>query len=233
MSQAFNLFRLQKIDTQLDQINNRLGEIARILAEDENLRHAEEQFQSTKSQLFKIQQTLKQKEDEVQAQRIKIETNESSLYGGKVRNPKELQDLQIEIASLKRRLATLEDEQLDIMLAAEEAEKEFNQAQKNLNQAQADHSSRNASLIGEQSQLTKTKDSLLAERNPLVNSVVPNNLAIYQALREQKKGVAVVSVDDESCSACGTTIRPFEIQAARSPQKIAFCSTCNRILYAG
>jgi predicted nucleic acid-binding Zn-ribbon protein len=180
-----------------------------------------------------MQQSLKQKEDEVQAQRIKIETNESSLYGGKVRNPKELQDLQVDIASLKKRLSILEDEQLDIMLTIETAELEFSQAQKNLNQAQADHGNRTASLAGEQSQLSKSKDNLLAERNPLLNSVVPENLSIYQSLRDQKKGVAVVSIDDESCSACGTTIRPVEIQAARSPQKIAFCSSCNRILYAG
>jgi len=116
MSQAFNLYRLQKIDTQIDQINNRLAEINHILAADENLHKAEELSQNTKNQLFKMQQNLKQKEDEVQAHRIKIETNESSLYGGKVRNPKELQDLQMEIASLKKRLTILEDEQLDIML---------------------------------------------------------------------------------------------------------------------
>ena len=233
MSQAFNLFRLQKIDSQLDQINGRLAEIDHILATDENLHLAEEQFQNAKKHLFILQQTLKQKEDEVQAQRIKIETNESSLYGGKVHNPKELQDLQIDIASLKKRLLILEDEQLDIMLAIEVAENEFGQVQIDLNQAQADHVNRTASLAGEQSQLIKSKENLLAERNPLINSVVPENLAIYQALREQKKGVAVVSVDDESCSACGTTIRPAEIQSARSPQKIAFCSSCNRILYAG
>ena len=233
MSQAFNLFRLQKIDTQLDQINNRLAEIDRILSEDNDLRLAEERFQNAKNHLFKMQQTLKQKEEEVQAQRIKIETNESSLYGGKVRNPKELQDLQIDITSLKKRLSTLEDEQLEIMLEVEIAENEFGQAQKDLHQAQADHVNRTSSLAGEQNQLIKSKDHLISERNPLLNSVVPENLAIYQTLREQKKGVAVVSVEDESCTACGTTIRPAEIQAARSPQKIAFCSSCNRILYAG
>jgi len=233
MSQAFNLYRLQKIDTQIDQINNRLAEINHILVADENLHKAEELSQNTKNQLFKMQQNLKQKEDEVQAHRIKIETNESSLYGGKVRNPKELQDLQMEIASLKKRLTILEDEQLDIMLAVEMAEKDFGIAQKNLTQAQTDHNNRTASLTGEHNQLTRTKDNLLAERNPLLNSVVPENLEIYQTLREQKKGVAVVSVDDESCSACGTTIRPSEIQAAHSPLKIVFCSSCNRILYAG
>ncbi|MDR3575129.1 MAG: C4-type zinc ribbon domain-containing protein [Anaerolineaceae bacterium] len=233
MNQAFNLFRLQKIDTQLDQINGRLAEIGHILATDETLRQAEEDLKTAKNKLFIMQQSLKQKEEEVLAQRIKIETAESSLYGGKVRNPKELQDLQVDVASLKKRLSILEDEQLDIMVAVELSETEFGQTQKALIQAQADHSNRSASLVGEQSQLIKSKDNLIAERNPLLNSVVPENLAIYQSLREQKKGVAVVSVEDESCSACGTTIRPVEIQAARSPQKIAFCSSCNRILYAG
>jgi uncharacterized protein len=66
-----------------------------------------------------------------------MQTSEASLYGGKIRNPKELQDLQVEIAALKRRTATLEDEQLEAMLAVEDAETQLTEANKNLNEVKA------------------------------------------------------------------------------------------------
>jgi predicted nucleic acid-binding Zn-ribbon protein len=61
------------------------------------------------SSLNLAQNTLKHAEAEVGRQKVKIEQSESNLYSGNVKNPKELQDLQNEIAALKRYLITLED----------------------------------------------------------------------------------------------------------------------------
>ena len=57
---------------------------------------------------------------------------EASLYGGHVQNPKELQDLQKDVASLKRHLETLEERELEAMEAAENAEKDFAAAEADL-----------------------------------------------------------------------------------------------------
>ena len=56
--------------------------------------------------------SLRVAEAEAEAQKIKIEHTEASLYGGSVHNPKELQDLQRDVASLKKHLTTLEERQL-------------------------------------------------------------------------------------------------------------------------
>jgi uncharacterized pyridoxal phosphate-containing UPF0001 family protein len=56
---------------------------------------------------------LKQTEADVEKQRIKIEQTESSLYGGRVQNPKELQDLQnIEVVGLMTMAPLTDDGQL-------------------------------------------------------------------------------------------------------------------------
>ena len=122
MSQPFKLFRLQQLDSQLDQGRGRLREIEATLNDSAALNQAQERASQAEAGLVTAQKTLNRAEENVQAQQIKIEQTEAALYGGKVRNPKELQDLQNESAALKRFLDTLEERQLEALIAVEEAE---------------------------------------------------------------------------------------------------------------
>ena len=128
MSQLSTLYRLQQIDSQLDQANNRLQEIQVALNEDAALKQAQQNHAAAEARLNDERQKLRRAEENVQEQKIKIELNESTLYGGKVHNPKELQDLQKEVAALKKYLGVLEDRQLEAMLVVEEAESDYNKA---------------------------------------------------------------------------------------------------------
>ena len=48
MNQSFNLFQLQKIDTQIDQIDARLKEIAALLLANEHIKVAEQKVLESK-----------------------------------------------------------------------------------------------------------------------------------------------------------------------------------------
>ncbi|HEX5940810.1 MAG TPA: hypothetical protein VFY66_00970, partial [Anaerolineales bacterium] len=137
MSAALGLYRLQQVDSQIDQIQARLKSIQQILENDETLRTANERFAVLMDTHRDAERTLKLSEAEVEKQRIKIEQAEASLYGGKVHNPKELQDLQKDVASLKRHLETLEERELEAMIAAETAEKEWQDAKTDLERVQS------------------------------------------------------------------------------------------------
>jgi predicted nucleic acid-binding Zn-ribbon protein len=233
MNQAFQLYQLQKIDSQLDVIENRLNEISKILDADETLKLAEAAVQQKQQELHKEKLSMQRIDDKVQAQKIKIETSSVALYGGKIQNPKELQDLQSEISSLKKHLAVLEDQELEAMLSYDQLELDLKKAQENQKNAQAEVAEKQSKLLGEQFQLSKTKEKLLAERAAAVPSILPENLEMYLKLRKTKRGVAVASVSDEACTGCGSNLTPAEWQAARSPRQVAYCSSCGRILYAG
>ncbi|HVP20816.1 MAG TPA: C4-type zinc ribbon domain-containing protein [Anaerolineaceae bacterium] len=233
MNQAFHLARLQKIDLQIDQITARLKEIERLLRENKAVQEAEQVVKESDAAAKKAGQQLKKTEDAVNSQRIKIETNESSLYAGKIHNPKELQDLQNDIASLKRYLAVLEDQQLDAMQAVEDTDSAYKRSQADLARVQGQFLGQSAALSGERTRLSDDLQRLSGERQAALIPISPESLALYQRLRDQKKGLAVARVDDGACSGCGTELRPAEVQAARSPHSIAFCSSCGRILYSG
>src|SRR3990170_8280141 len=164
MSQTFKLYRLQQIDSQIDHLHSRLREIAAALAEDSDLRHAQARYSTAQKKLAEVNKVLRKAEADVQAQQIKIEQTEAALYGGKVRNPKELQDLHKESAALGRYLKVLEDRQLEVMLAVEESENELMAASATHETVLDDSTKQKASLLTEQAALLKELEIQQSER---------------------------------------------------------------------
>ncbi len=233
MNPAAHLYQLQKKDSRLKAIEDRLVEIESELADDTLRTEAQSSENSARSILDRSRSLLRSIEDEVQSVRIKLETSEASLYSGRIQNPKELQDIQNEIASLKRRIAHLEDEQLKAMIQVEEGEAAHSASTADLNRTLGESTQNQSALRGERSSLEGEKDRLLVERQALLQQLPSEQVDLYERLRKQKRGLAVVSVQENSCSACGTNFRPAEIQAARTTAELVICSSCGRIIYAG
>ncbi len=233
MSRPFKLYRLQQIDTQLDWINNRLAEIETTLKEDALVQAAYNEAEQADAAYQQAHKALLRAEDEVRQQRVKIEQSESSLYGGKIHNPKELKDLENEVASLKRYLVTLEDRQLEAMLSDEEAADRQRLTAEALEKARAVFEVRGADLIREQQKILRDQARMTEERKAASGVVEPDDLAVYTRLRQSRRGVAVAKVVDRACSACGSTLNSALLNAVRSPNQLSLCDTCGRVLYLG
>jgi hypothetical protein len=232
MSAALGLYRLGQVDRQIDRIRTRLDSIQKTLENDAEMKAAKNRYDAANQENLRALHGVKNAEAEVTALRIKIEQVESSLYGGSVKNPKELQDLQKESASLKKHIATLEERQLEAMLLAETADAELENAKKDLDLVQARLGSEHNKLFEEQGELVKQAESLGQEREAALAPIENALLAIYEDLRKQKHGVAVTEVEDGACASCGTTINAALQQNARSQKQLAYCPTCGRILFA-
>jgi uncharacterized protein len=230
MSASLGLYRLQQVDRQIDRARAQLDAIRKTLENDSELQSALTRMKTAQEENHRAQHEMKSAEAEVDAQKIKIEQTESSLYGGNVKNPKELQDLQKESASLKKHLATLEERQLEAMLNAESAETELQNARTELEIIKARLGNEHKKLFDEQSMLTNQLESLAEEREAALAPIESALLETYEELRRQKRGVAVTEVEDNACAACGTTINAALQQSARS-QKLAHCPSCGRILF--
>jgi predicted nucleic acid-binding Zn-ribbon protein len=232
MSAALGLYRLQQVDSQIDQIQARLKTIQQTLENDLELQTANERFAVADQKHIDAERALKQSEAEVEKQRLKIEQTEASLYGGQIHNPKELQDLQKDVASLKRYLETLEERELEAMIAAESTEKALQAAKIDLERVQANLKEQNRDLTQESETLLKDLERLNSERRAVVTDIAHQTLDTYEQLRKQKRGIAITTITDNSCEACGTTLTPSQKQSARSTNQLFHCPTCGRILYA-
>lgn len=232
MSAALGLYRLQQVDSRIDQIQARLKTIQQTLENDVELRSALERCQTAENKHRDAQQALKLSESEFEKQRIKIEQTEASLYGGQVHNPKELQDLQKDIVSLKRHLETLEERELEAMLSIENIEKELQAAQGERERVQSNLKEQHQDLAKESEILRKELERLNSEHEAVITDIASQALNAYEQLRKQKRGIAVTTISDSSCEACGTTITASQQQSAHSTSQLFHCPTCGRILYA-
>ncbi len=233
MSLSFKLFRLQQIDSELNKGQARTKEIDHLLADDNQVLLSQQTLDNVKKLQFEAEKDLRFSEQNVQDQRLKIDRSQAALYGGKITNPKELQDLQQESESLKKYLSTLEDLQLEAMLALDEAEASFVGA--------TDHHSAVKSQVAEQKDhLSVEKTRLLQvierqenERQAASANLESADLRIYETLRQKKNGIAVARVLEKTCGACGSTLSATVFSSAQVPLKLTRCSTCGRILYVG
>jgi predicted nucleic acid-binding Zn-ribbon protein len=233
MSESLTLYRVQNLDSKIDQIESRLETIEHILMDNEEIERARKKLGKAEANAKEIRIEMHQIMDKVEAQRIKLKTTQAALFGGRIKNPKELEDLQMESEALKRYIAQLEDEQLEMMIANEEAENAETQARKNLEQVKGKTIEQNAALVGERSKLESDLERLSREKEAVLPAIPPRSLQLYKQLRETRRGIAVATVTDGGCSICGQALTPADLQSIRASNKLIFCPSCGRILYGG
>jgi predicted nucleic acid-binding Zn-ribbon protein len=233
MSRVSSLFQLQEIDLEIDQSQARIEEIESILEQDEEIRNAHSLLERREQTLSKSRADNSSAEHAVALQREKIANNEAALYGGSVTNPKELQDLQMELESLKRHLETLEDRYLEAMVALEQAEQAHLEAMETLDVLQQRKSRENKQLSEEKDQLINNLQRLDEQRQAAVTVISETDASLYLDLRQRLNGKALAVVSEGVCSACGVELARSKQQEVSSGNELIRCSQCSRILYAG
>lgn len=232
MNPLFHLYQLQKIDTSLAVNSNRINAIDVMLLNDVKVKNSKSILDSKEFELSTLQMQLSQLEETILTKRNKIEQSESALYSGSVKIPKELQDLQKEINSIKMVISDLEENQLEILMSIDSCEQERDKAIENFNNTKADFEKDNLALISEKNQLMLENNRLHEERELIVAQIDPKMVVTYESLRQKKKGVAIAKVEDQTCSICGATLTPAECQVAKSQNENIQCPSCGRFLYA-
>ncbi len=232
MSAALGLFRLQQVDTRISQLEARRRKIQETLDNDSELQAAMQKLKSAEQQEHHLEQQRRSAEEGARDQRIKIQQAESSLYGGKVQNSRELRDLEADVASLKKHLQAIEEQELEAMVKLETAEADAQGARTELETLRSRLGAANVHLLDEQESLSHQLADLQTERSAAVQPIDPRVLRAYEQLRQDRRGVAVVEVTDNSCGACGTTLTAALQQSARHSADLVYCPSCGRILYA-
>ena len=233
MSRVSSLHRLQELDQSIDRGRARQTEIEKLLGGSESARFARLADEQARLELRTAVASVKEAEGTLSAQRSKLEHAEALLYGGGVHNPKELQDLQADVESLKRHMAVLEERLLEAMLVLEEEEKKAARAADALSLSEAALLAEQVSWTGERAQIQTRLGTLAIEREAAMSGVAEKDLALYARLRDSMGGNALAILKDGSCSACGVGISASESQTVRNSAELFRCPQCGRILYAG
>ncbi|MBP7044058.1 MAG: hypothetical protein KBE23_15025 [Chloroflexi bacterium] len=229
MAQIRALYHLQQIDSEIKEKKQRLGEVLRAQKEITELQTARQRAETAVNTLKSAQAKRQDLSLELEGLNAKAKQSEDRLYSGNVKNPKELSDLQKEIASLGRRRSALEDEILEAMVVVEDAETEKIVAQKSLTAVEDRWQHKIAEWQREQQELALRLHRLMGDREKQVALLTPDSLAKYNTLAQRKGNVAVAGLKGNECQACFMTVSATRVKAAELGE-LAYCGGCGRIL---
>jgi hypothetical protein len=199
------------------------------LGESEALIQARRSLESVQALVKK--QAVSQRDLELETQGVanKISRSEQRLYSGAVTNPKELTDLQSEVASLRRRRQKLEDDLLAAMIELEETQDAEVEAQRHLDQTRTQWTAQQADLAAERDKLQEELAEIERMRAQVLPRIDAADMANYQTLRRRKSGLAVVQVRNGACGGCGLAVPP-SLEWQLRHEEVGTCSNCGRII---
>ena len=229
MSAAKQLYQLQEIDLEIESNEQALRQIAAKLGESQVVLKAQSEFTMAHQHLEELGRQQHSAEWEVDDLVGKLTTAEEKLYGGRIRNPKELTNLQHEVDGLKARRDQLEDEVLKIMDQVELATVRVANIRGELDRLEAEWHSQQQQLSTEMERLKTILSELKYKRQLLSAKIDSGAVEFYYELKKQR-GTAVAKVEQGICRGCWISLPTTELQRARSGSLVQ-CSSCGRILF--
>ncbi|HEY8545029.1 MAG TPA: C4-type zinc ribbon domain-containing protein [Acidimicrobiales bacterium] len=197
--------RIAEVDGRIAEVDGRLGELSR------------------------SQQRL---EDEIATLREKQAQADQQLYSGTTNNPRELQALQDDIESIKRRIGKLEDDELEIMEATEPVEAERRALEAERTDLDGKAEALRAELAAAVAEIDAELADVRAQRDAAAADVEDDLLAEYQTLRKRAGGIAIARLVGSTCQGCHLALSAVEVDRIRklSPDDRVTCEECGRLL---
>ncbi len=225
------LLHFQDIDQELQRLNQRLAEIGAILQDTSALtqvqQNAEEAIQAAQA----ARKAQKDVEFELQKTQAELKQTEQRLYSGNITNPRQLEDLQAKSQSLRKWVAKLEDDLLEVMVAREEADEVDTKISTQLKHLTAKRATLEQNLAAERSVLQSRGQTLLEEAENVKTHIPQAIIDSYHYLSNRTGGIPVARLNGDICSMCGVEVlKPTQRKVKNGEE--AYCDGCRRLLVA-
>ncbi len=235
MSGLEALLAVQELDTVADQLRHRLGSLperARLEATLDQIAAIERETAATKERRDAVGRDLKRFEDDVATIEARIADTDRKMYSGTVTAPRELQAMQDELKSLKRRQGVLEDGELELMEQAEPLDADLLRLSGERVAADEEATRLTAELAEAEVAIAAELEHVVARRAEDVAAVSPDLLAEYERLRGQLGGIGVARLVAKSCGGCHLSLSAVEVDRIRHAPAgtVVHCEECGRIL---
>lgn len=229
MKQLQVLYRLQTLETSLDEAKARLVLIESALANNTELQAARSELEAKAQALHTAHGALQDLELEQVGLAEKLYQNEETLYSGRITNPKELREREQEIEALKRRQEKLRGDVASAKEAHQQATESHQSAQITLEETERRVEDENHDLLKEQETLRRNMATWLKDRKAVLETLLPENHKLYKQLKTAKNGLAVARLSNRVCQGCQIEQNQSIVDSVRRGE-ITTCLACARIL---
>ncbi|MCC6443162.1 MAG: hypothetical protein IT210_06870 [Armatimonadetes bacterium] len=225
------LYDLQQVDTKIGRLRKDHASLDTGARTKQELEEARSELARDQEALKKASASLKDTELELQGVESKKKELEKNLYGGKVRNPKELTTIEQEIESLKHRQDRLEEIILEHMESVEKAKAAAAQKEAVASAKEKEHRETVANYQKETGRMRGVLQQLSAERARRVATLDAEALRRYEAMKAKSGDLAVAAATDNTCEGCRMAQSAAVMRHLKQGDAYIACQNCGRYLY--
>jgi predicted nucleic acid-binding Zn-ribbon protein len=223
------LYTLQLIDTQLDEIEEEKGDLPG------EVRALEEKVTGLKEKVASLEETMRtafssseNADNEILSLKEKMEKYKDQQFH--VRNNKEYDALTREMDQAVEAIAKLTKEMSAQETKATIARTDIEIANKELAEAEVLLAERKSELAGVSKNTEEEELKFKHEREKVKARISKAELAMYERIRKAKNGRAVVPLKKNACGGCYTAVPPQKVLELNQNKKFYTCERCGRIV---
>ena len=228
------ILELQLLDNEIMQSNTKLKslpEIEQLLHIEKRVTAANDELAVVKSEADQIALELRRGEVDVETVTDRITKDEARLSSGNA-TPKELEQLQHEVESLKKRQEALEEIELEIMIRNDAVIARSNTLTTDLASLQTLKDEISGRLQSATDEINKVIADKNTARNLVAGKIEKALIDLYEKIRGNAGGVGAAAIVGNKCNGCNLAINAVEMDRIKSLAKdeLLRCEECRRIL---
>ena len=228
------ILELQLLDNEIMQSNTKLKslpEIEQLLHIEKRVTAANDELAVVKSEADQIALELRRGEVDVETVTDRITKDEARLSSGNA-TPKELEQLQHEVESLKKRQEALEEIELEIMIRNDAVIARSNTLTTDLASLQTLKDEISGRLQSATDEINKVIADKNTARNLVTGKIEKALIDLYEKIRGNAGGVGAAALVGNKCNGCNLAINAVEMDRIKSLSKdeLLRCEECRRIL---
>jgi uncharacterized protein len=229
MTAGAALRRLQVADSRIAALRTELAAAEEAVRRDAELERQRSLAGTAATATREASERAATAEAEMKTLETRARALDRRLYGGSVRNPHELLEMQQELEALRARLSEAESAALELLETAEVAGRQDADAARELASHQARRAGELAPLRERVARLQAELEAAVAERASIAHGIDAADLALYQRVAGRHQP-AVVALAGDSCGGCHLPLSIEERRLVRTSEGIVQCPNCDRIL---
>ena len=234
VAQQNQILQLQFLDSEIMQANTKLKslpEVEQLLHIDKRILTATEELATVKGEADQISLELRRGEADVETVTDRIKKDEARLSAGNA-SPKELEQTQHEIETLKKRQLALEEIELEIMVRSEAVNERLQLLTIDLVSLETLKSEINQRLTSATTEINLVILARQKDRSELTPNIEKALLDLYEKIRGANSGVGAATLVGSKCNGCNLAINAVEMERIKNlaADELLRCEECRRIL---
>lgn len=229
-SQLNSLIQLQTVDSEIYALNKEKNtKPDEIKAIEANYEVKKQSLQNLEKAALDLQKQKKDRELELAGKEEGAQKLQSQLF--QLKTNKEYQTMMQQIADAKADGSVIEEKILQIMEDMDKAKAEVDKEKQKLQAEEKIASDKKEKIQGRIKEVDDRLAQLEIQRKQNIPNIDPKVFTRYERILQNRDGLAIVTVKNNSCLGCNMFVPPQVINMIKMYDNIITCEMCNRILY--